>query len=367
MTEFTASGHALSSSAVTAFAAALSQNKHLQHICIGNATFGDDGLALLGPGLAASSLKILDLELKGISLAGAETVARICTQHGRLVELRLARNALCDASAMALAAPLSLMPTLNVLDLRENALGADACRALRGVLSSPSCHLQKLLLSRNSLTAEGVAFLVQGLRYYQLGYDIDEDAVSTIQGTGGVGEFNATESLSSCSDGSSPAESRKHSLVELQLESCGIGDYGVEHLAAALRYLPSLHTLVLDDCDISPLGAVHLAKHLCEARALVTLRLHGNERLGSEGACALAAACKEQGSTVRVMDVGKCSITTTGILAFIGESSPLTTLSAFGNRLREDLEILNSPSAAVQVEGSLIEDLDLGGNGFEEG
>jgi hypothetical protein len=101
------SGHAITATAVSRLASMLQTNLTLTHICIGDSTFGDTGLAALSPALKLSrSLRAVDLENKGITSAGLQQLV-LDLQGSPLSDLSLSRNRFSAGGFEALcAAPL---------------------------------------------------------------------------------------------------------------------------------------------------------------------------------------------------------------------------------------------------------------------
>ena len=80
------------------FAALLAQTSTLQSLGLGDSSLGDSGIAELAPGLQqSSSLQTLDVEHKGITAQGAQTLSTALRESsGGLRCLRLSRNDLGD-------------------------------------------------------------------------------------------------------------------------------------------------------------------------------------------------------------------------------------------------------------------------------
>lgn len=73
--------------------AMLSCNSGLMALAVGDASFGDAGVAALCPGLAATAtLQRLDLSAKGVTAAGAASLGRALAPNSSLTSLSLAGN-----------------------------------------------------------------------------------------------------------------------------------------------------------------------------------------------------------------------------------------------------------------------------------
>ncbi len=64
LTELNAGGHAVSPASAELFSDLLCKNTSLTSLCLGNSSFGDDGVCSLARGLIQSSIASLDLENK---------------------------------------------------------------------------------------------------------------------------------------------------------------------------------------------------------------------------------------------------------------------------------------------------------------
>ncbi len=309
----------LTPEALAAFSEALKSNQSLKSFCVGHKDLGDAGLEPLQAGLVASKIAVLDLELKGLGLNGAHCLSRISHSHPHLKDLRLSRNKLCDESLRVLVGGLQ-HSLLEFLDLRENEFGELGVRALAEFVQSPTCSLQKLLLCGNALGARGAAAVAEAI---------------------------------------TPAST----LEELLLEGTGCGDEGAVVLAAALGRSSRLRTLVLNECGITAAGALALAEGLSKTSSLTTLRLNNNPNVGDEGCRALVSL---PGSTVRILDVGRCGLSSAVLSSCIGDT-PVTHICLFGNRLAPGLEeALADPALRAAAERSRLVDLDVGGNALEQ-
>jgi hypothetical protein len=159
--ELYASGHDIGVEGATAVGASLAENATLLKLCLGHAEFGTAGLqALCDGGLNRNTaLKMLDLEFKGLSSAGAAPIAGLLRAHPALSELLLSRNTLGDEGAALVCEGLRDCPSLTSLDLSFNSLGVTAAAAVGAAAGS----LASLNLSGNPLGEAGGAALAAGL------------------------------------------------------------------------------------------------------------------------------------------------------------------------------------------------------------
>lgn len=127
---------------------------------------------------AAAAAKLIDalvgaparasLVVEQVALGGggrfAEAAAAIGTAHGAtLLELRMPSCCLGDADATSLRTLVASCPSLQLLDLQGNALGARAAGELAQALRSHAPALLELRLASNCLTDEGCAAVAEAL------------------------------------------------------------------------------------------------------------------------------------------------------------------------------------------------------------
>ena len=138
-------------------------NSSLRCLSVGDANFGDAGVAALVPGVALStSVQSLDLENKGLTTVGiASLVSELATDHAlcSLRELVLSRNAaLGDAGVALIAAALAqnkapLTGLLGVQVLRLRAVGLTQCAVVPTFGLPLSPHIVELDLRDNDFSS----------------------------------------------------------------------------------------------------------------------------------------------------------------------------------------------------------------------
>jgi Ran GTPase-activating protein (RanGAP) involved in mRNA processing and transport len=134
-TTFYSSGHPISSTAISSLSSLLKKNSTLKQICVGDATFGDAGLAALGPSLQRRcSLNLLDLENKGISASGVRRLVLQLQENTSIRTLVLSRN---DLGVEGIAA-LSSSP-LQLVHLEMKACGLGGNSLATGAFQKPPC------------------------------------------------------------------------------------------------------------------------------------------------------------------------------------------------------------------------------------
>jgi Ran GTPase-activating protein (RanGAP) involved in mRNA processing and transport len=313
------SGHKLSLASARALGEALRTNTTLERLSFGDESFGDDGLAaLVAGGGVGSSLRCLDLELRGLgalsaTLLGAALVGS--PQKTPLSELMLGRNRLGDDAVAfeALLRGVCATVSLTSLDLGENVIGEDGAAASLGVLGGHAC-LSTLRLTGNPIGPSApIASLVSSLP----------------------------------------------SLQTLVLEGCALGDGGVAALAVALQ------SVALTELDVSKNGlgassAVALAQGL--NASLKVLRCGGNPSVGDRGATSFAGALVR--APLQLLDWSRNGATGAGAAALVlGRCA--RGLVLLGNTLGDSgaLEMAAALRNAP-VSPPVLEELDLTGAGF---
>jgi Ran GTPase-activating protein (RanGAP) involved in mRNA processing and transport len=323
-------------------AAALQRNATLRRLCVGDAAFGDDGVAALAPG--TRRLQRLELERKGLTPIGAAALAAAMSD-GELEELSVARNdALGDDGTAALLAA-GAGRGLQSLDAGGCGLTPRAGAALAPLLAT-AAQLRALVLSDNALGPEGAS------RPYRA-RDARPTCLTHVSPTG----------CAALAAGLAAARS----LRELELNDCGAGDDGAAALGNALPG-SSLARLSLARCGVGAVGASMLAVGVERCVSLTHLCLEGNATLGDVGACTLAAgasAAAAAGTDARiaVLDLGSCGIGVAGAVALLSADAA-ASLSLLGNPCAGGADGI-ALAAALTGRGRRMTHLNLSGTGLD--
>ncbi|XP_059815319.1 NACHT, LRR and PYD domains-containing protein 14-like [Hypanus sabinus] len=252
----------LTDSGVEDFASALSTNPSLTELDMSENKLGDSGVKLVSVALRNPECKIQKLGLIDVGLtdSGADDLASALSTNPSLTELNLSGNklgdsgvklvsaalrnpeckiqrlwlidvGLTDSGVEDLASALSTNTSLMELDMSENELGDAGVKIVSAALRNPECKIQKLRLTRVSLTDSGA-----------------EDLVSTL--------------------------STNPSLTELNLSGNELGDSGVKLVSAALRNPEcKIQKLQLDKVGLTDSGAEDLVSTLSTNPSLTVLNL----------------------------------------------------------------------------------------------
>ncbi|XP_059816755.1 NACHT, LRR and PYD domains-containing protein 12-like isoform X2 [Hypanus sabinus] len=184
----------LTDSGVEDFASALSTNPSLTELDMSENKLGDSGVKLVSAALRNPECKIQRLWLidVGLSDSGVEDLASALSTNTSLMELdmsenelgdagvkivsaalrnpeckiqklRLTRVSLSDSGAEDLVSALSANPSLMELNLSGNELGDSGVKLVSAALRNPECKIQKLWLDKVGLTDSGTEELVSAL------------------------------------------------------------------------------------------------------------------------------------------------------------------------------------------------------------
>merc|ERR1712216_873680 len=162
--EFYASGHHLDSIDLNALASAISENRSLHSLCLGDAKFGDEGTITICEAIKGhASMTKLDLAKKAVGPLGALSLATTLAESPLLADACVAENPLTDDGAAGPATALTAegcgLTALDLADIQCTVKGADAIGT-----ALPSSKLQTLNLACNEkLGGDGVRVLVSRL------------------------------------------------------------------------------------------------------------------------------------------------------------------------------------------------------------
>lgn len=311
------SGHQLGDKGLQAFADCLKRNRSLRHICIGNDTFGDEGVKVISQGIAGnpdSALEVWDLEYKSVSENGAIAIANILTKNESLKELSLSRNAIGDEGVEALMVALSESPkaVLTRLRLDECALSGKAIDAMARWIKSPHCTLQILDLANNDLKSASAEF------------------------------FHALRANTS--------------IQKINFRNCHLADSHGTELGNALALNKGLQELDLSENNLGPNAAAAIATAFATNESLHSLVMAKNP-VSDEGAIALATVLASSNSTLLSLDLSKTELTHLGVAKLLS-STALKELRVFNNLLGAKVSSVLDPL----MKNPVIELLDVGAN-----
>ena len=282
----------------------------------GGAAIREDGARILAGVLGqCPSLTVLQLQGNRIGAEGARILGWVLRQCSSLAELNLRDNAIGAEGAGSLVQVLGQCSALAVLNLAENGIGVEGARALAGLLRQCS-SLVELKLESNDFGDEGAGSLAEALgqcsalAVLNLGYN----------GIGAEGARRLAGVLGHCSH-----------LAELRLQGNDLGHEGTGSLAEALGQCSALAVLNLADNKISAEGAQSLGGVLGRCSHLAELKLNGND-IGAEGARILGGVLARCSSlTVLRLARNHIGAEGAGSLAVLGESHSLAELTLYGN------------------------------------
>lgn len=220
----------------------------------------------------------LDLCKQSLGVDGAVRVLQAFDGNPCVRSLLLGTDGLGDVGAAAVAALIRerRAPALETLYLGCNHIALAGVEALAEALAEPDSGVRALWLKRNPVGPRGAAVLAELLR-------------------------------------------REHHLELLDLTNCGLGDAGVEPIAAALRVQAEqprgLARLLIGGNGIGPTGAAQLGELLTVTPHLRELGL-AVSRLDDAGAEALAHGLARNHSLER-LDLASCAIGPEGLAEIV--------------------------------------------------
>jgi Ran GTPase-activating protein (RanGAP) involved in mRNA processing and transport len=212
-------------------------------------------------------------------------------------------------AVLAFAAVLRVNPTLAILRLGGNNLGADGAAVLADPLGDDASMLSELSIPQNSLGPEGAEALAVSVAYASRLRVLDLAA-------NGVGDRGARALAAAWIDSPSPhlrapillpppdVAASLCGLVDLDLSHNGLTGECASHLARGLLARPHLAALRLQHNELGDEGCVLLARAISEGCGLRELLLHDN-RVGDEGAAALGDALRLSPCKLTRLDLSK--------------------------------------------------------------
>ena len=264
-------------------------------------------LLLVGAALQAPSLSVLSLRWNSVGAKGCRSLARLTQLHALL----LGWNDVGDEGAAALAGALR-ESRLTELDLRHCGVGRLGCRSLALALSG-SC-LTRLSLLHNHIGPTGAQMLAAALQSRDCALVYLDLSFNDI-GARGAAAFTAQAlrrllSLrlafnSLCADAArtlAAALANNSSLRELDLGYNALSDEGCRELCVSLRSHRTLQSLALPVTAVGPEGARRLGGLLRNCVSLCRLDVSGNA-LGSAGIVALSHGLEGGGGAMRQLNL----------------------------------------------------------------
>ena len=235
-------------------------------INLGMRGIGDEGMAMLvrggmeGEAEHSGYISVMGMDSNMITSTGLNQLLKI-PELLKLRKLELAFNTLGRGGAVSLLQS-PLVHNLEKLSLAKTGIGVEDCQALSNVLSA-SPTLQRIDISDNALLPEAVELIITGLKNHTVIEELD------IRGS----QFNLQNCISLASVTQPPRC--------LNLEDCHIDDEGAIEVATLLNN-NSVTSLKLNRNSINVTGARVFAEKLRHNTSLIELDLNC-ESIGLEG------------------------------------------------------------------------------------
>ncbi|KAG2498821.1 hypothetical protein HYH03_003014 [Edaphochlamys debaryana] len=314
LTELYASSHPLTPAAAGLLGDMLAAPAcPLRHLCAGDSSLGDEGVAALARGVGATkSLTSLDLAAKGLGPRGAAALAAALATAEPLTHLVLSSNPnLGDAGLAALCGAASTAAA-DAAEAGSAAAGADEGAGAGSSAPAPAAPvwagLRRLELAGCGVTAAGVRALASSA--------------------------NAAR------------------LEELRLEGNALGPQGGEALAALLQAATALRSLHLRGTELGDEGGEQLAAALAGARAP-----SGEDQAGPSGGGG--------GRSLTHLDLADCRLGSKTMAALCSAlesgAGSLQALVLAGNGAVGDADAAGLGAALAARQGPALQELDLSG------
>ncbi|XP_041959906.1 protein NLRC5-like [Alosa sapidissima] len=273
-----------------------------------------------------NSLTELDLNHNDLGDSGVQLLSKgLSSPSCKLQTLRLAECKLSEKSCGILAVVLQSPNSLTELDLNHNDLGDSGVQLLSKGLSSPSCKLQTLRLSKCGVSDEGYVCLALAMminpscvkelyvnnnhsggsaqKLLSATLEDPHRKVETLQ----LAECKLSEK--SCGIVAAVLQS-PNSLMELDLSHNDLGDSGVQLLSKGLSSPHcKLQTLRLSKCGVSDEGYVCLSLALMINPSCVKELYVNNNHSGGSAQKLLSATLEDPHRKVETLQFADCKLT----------------------------------------------------------
>ncbi|XP_076836601.1 NACHT, LRR and PYD domains-containing protein 12-like [Brachyhypopomus gauderio] len=330
----------------------------------------------------SSQLRELNLKYNKPGDSGVKELSALLEDpHCTLEILQLYNCSITEEGCAALCSALRSNPSshLRELNLDNNKPGDSGVKQLSALLEDPHCTLEKLELERCSITEEGCAALCSALKSNPSSHLRDLNMGYNKPGDSGVKQLSALLEdphctleklhLSKCSiseEGCAALCSALRSnsssrLRELNLNDNKPGDSGVKHLSALLEYPHcKLEKLHLSDCSITEEGCAALCSALRSNPSSQLRELYLNHSdPGDSGVKQLSALLEDPHCTLEKLVLERCSIPEEGCAALcsalrLNPSSQLRELNLKDNKpgdsgVKQLSVLLEDPHCTLEI------------------
>lgn len=229
-------GRDINEGAISSLVKGLPGRDELEDFTISNANLDDKLLEKLGTIL--EKLNIQNVDFSNNKLSSASVPWIIKGLGNSIVSVKLNNNLIDDEGISALCEHLSSCPNLSILDLSNNKINDNGCKAISQLLASDSVNIPSVQLSNNNISDEGAEALAELL-----------------------------------------ATDKKINSLNLCCNS--VGDSGATALAKALTENTTLNSVNLSNNNIGATGALAIRDLLSSNKDINTFNISNNSNLKS--------------------------------------------------------------------------------------
>ncbi|XP_053534221.1 uncharacterized protein LOC124627784 isoform X6 [Ictalurus punctatus] len=339
---------------------ALLQDSHCRPeiLKVNNVRMRNEGCAALASALSLNPSHLRQLELSGNTLRGSgmkELCGVLKNQQFKLLKLGLCKCSLTEEDCAAVVSALRTNPSLlKELDLSENTIGNTGVKELSDLLQNPNCTLEKLKLSKCSLTQTQCGDLAKALECNSSSHLKELD----LRGNYSVSRWNIFSYVLGNSNSKlivrilSPEAEKAcdfltevlgtNPLLQRELDLSGkiSGDSEVKQLSVLLKDRQCrTEKLRLSKSGITERGCTDLISALTANPSHLTELDLSENTLGNPGVEKISTLLKSSSCKLQKLVLSECNLTEKGCSALLtalrSESSTLRELNLSKNRIQD--------------------------------
>ena len=295
--EIDLSWNRITNKGATKTAKAIQANKTLCKLCISHNNISNDGMTAISDCLKINNvLQELNLSWNKITSKGAKQIAEAIKVNATLQKLDISHNSLSDDGVITLSDCLMSNSTLQELDLSWNRITSKGAQKIAEVIQVNTTLLQKLTISHNSISDDGLTVMSDNLKMNNTLHELDLSWNRiTSEGAKKIAEAiqvnttlrNLDISHNSISDDGvmiiSDSLKSNCTLQELDFSWNKITNKGAKKIAEVIQVNTILQKLNVSHNSISDDGMAAISDHLKSNNTLQQLDLSWN-RISNKGA-----------------------------------------------------------------------------------